>query len=181
MARPDPTPEEREHFFELYRSGLRRDEAAKAMNADAMEELITGGSLADDAEDLLRRDGRWFTGSLFRSLYRRDPSFAQAYDELHSEHDENFEERIRAEYVGRAMRGSDRLLDNLGQATLPELAKLRQSNVEHNIRVQIGRYFDLTQLSARACPHCGGDLDELDMLQVLVEKASKPKELPPAA
>jgi hypothetical protein len=146
------------------------------MNADALASL-SDDLTEEEKEGLLRREGRWFTGSLFRSLYKRDQEFQKAYDLIEDEHHENFEERVRAEYVGRAMRGSDRLLDNLGQATLPELRKLRESSVDHNIKVQIGRYFDLTQLGTMSCPHCNGHIDELDMLQALVEKASKPKEI----
>ena len=165
MSRPKPTAEQIDRFLELYAAGIKPDEAARALNDP------------DKTEAELRSVDSFFTASVFNSLSKRDDDFRRRFEEAAAEHHENFEERIRSMYVRRAAEGSDRLLDNLGQAVLPELATLRSRTVDTSIRVQIGRYFDLTQLGRFRCVECGHEHDELDLLQSLVEKASKPKEL----
>lgn len=169
MSRPTPSPEQIDRFLELYASGVKPDEAARALNDP------------ERTEPELRSDDAYFTASVFNALSKRDEDFKRRFDEATGEHYENFEERIRSMYVSRAASGSDRLLDNLGQAVLPELAPLRQRSVAHDIKVQIGRYFDLTQLGRFKCIECGHEHDELDLLTMLVEKASKPKGELPAA
>lgn len=103
-------------------------EISAEQRAEFLELIRDGHNRADAANQL------GLTGSAFRRLCRRDEVFAKAYEEAFAQGREATTDRVRKEYVRRALdpeSKSDRLLHYLAVTLLPEFEFYRRSRIEH--------------------------------------------------